>query len=167
MKVNRWSVVPVALVVAMGVVGCSESSVEVTPTSAPATTTVSSPTAPSTSAATGTSTATSTTTATQSPIGGNVITPVTMSVNELPGATVQLVVGQVLNINTDSMAGDSYSGEVADTSVATFSAGGSDGSAEFNPGVSAVSPGGTTVTMTNVQGGIEPLTFTVVVSPRN
>jgi hypothetical protein len=72
----------------------------------------------------------------------------------------------VLNIDTDSLAVDSYSGEVADPSVAEFVQGRSDGGAEFNPGVTALAPGSTLVTMTNEQGGIQPLVFTVEVSER-
>ncbi|UOQ61738.1 hypothetical protein MUN76_07225 [Leucobacter rhizosphaerae] len=98
------------------------------------------------------------------PIGGDVIAPVTMSVNELQGETVDLVVGQVLNISTDSLAVDSYTGEVSDTAVAEFTEGRIDDSAEFNPGVTALAAGSTEVTMTNEQGGIQPLTFTVVVT---
>lgn len=98
------------------------------------------------------------------PIGGDVIAPVTMTVNELQGESVDLVVGQVLNITTDSLAVDSYSGEVADPKVAEFVPGRIDDSAEFNPGVTALAEGSSEVTMTNEQGGIQPLTFTVVVS---
>lgn len=101
--------------------------------------------------------------ASDGPIGGDVIAPVTMSVNELQGADVELLVGQVLNINTDSLAVDSYTGEVADSSVAKFTAGRVDGGAEFNPGVTALAEGSTSVTMTNEQGGIQPLEFTVTV----
>lgn len=100
------------------------------------------------------------------PIGGDVIAPVTMSVNELQGATVELVVGQVLNINTDSLAVDSYTGEVEDTKVARFTEGRVESSAEFNPGVEALAVGTTGVTMTNEQGGIQPLEFTVEVTER-
>ena len=49
------------------------------------------------------------------PAGEPVIAPVTMDANDLQGATVDLVVGQVLNINTGDLAVDSYSGEVDDT----------------------------------------------------
>lgn len=100
-------------------------------------------------------------------IGGDVIAPVTMSVNELQGATVDLVVGQVLNINTDSLEVDSYTGEVSDTKVAEFTPGHKDDSAEFNPGVTALAPGTAEVTMTNDQGGIQPLEFTVTVSEKS
>lgn len=96
-------------------------------------------------------------------IGGDVIAPLTMSVNELQGAEVELLVGQVLNINTDSLAVDSYTGEVSDSAVVEFSKGDASGSAEFNPGVKALKVGKSTVTMTNEQGGIQPLEFTVTV----
>lgn len=104
--------------------------------------------------------------AAEEPVGKDVIAPITMSVNDLQGATVELVTGQVLNIDTDSLAVDSYSGEVADPAVAEFVAGRSDGGAEFNPGITALAPGSTEVTMTNEQDGIQPLSFTVEVSER-
>ncbi len=100
------------------------------------------------------------------PIGGDVIAPVTMTANELQGAEVELVVGQVLNIDTESLAVDSYSGEVSDPAVASFTEGRVDGSAEYNPGVTALAEGTTEVTMTNEQGGIQPLQFTVDVAAR-
>lgn len=104
--------------------------------------------------------------ASPTPIGGNVIAPVTMAAGSLQGATVDLVVGQVLNITTGDLATDSYTGTVADTSVATFTPGGEKSGAVFNPGVTAIAPGETAVTMTNAQGGIQPLDFTVVVTEK-
>lgn len=95
-----------------------------------------------------------------------VIAPVTMDAGDLQGATVDLVVGQVLNIDTGDLAVDSYTGEVADTAVAVFVQGREDGSAVFNPGIEARSAGTTEVTMTNAQGGIQPLQFTVEVTDR-
>lgn len=103
---------------------------------------------------------------TEEPIGGDVIAPVTLEANDLQGATVDLIVGQVLNINTGDLAVDSYTGEVADPEVAEFTPGRVDGSAEFNPGVTALAVGTTEVTMTNEQGGIQPLQFTVVVGEK-
>lgn len=103
---------------------------------------------------------------TEEPIGGDVIAPVTMEANDLQGAEVDLLVGQVLNINTGDLAVDSYSGKVADPSVAEFTPGKKDASAEFNPGVTALAPGTTEVTMTNEQGGIQPLQFTVTVTEK-
>jgi len=90
-----------------------------------------------------------------------VIAPVTMDVNDLQGATVDLVVGQVLNINTGDLAVDSYSGEVADSAVAEFVAGREDDGATFNPGVKALAEGSTQVELSNSDGGIQDVTFTV------
>ncbi|GAA1648579.1 pilus assembly protein N-terminal domain-containing protein [Microbacterium flavum] len=104
--------------------------------------------------------------ASPTPIGGNVIAPVTMSAGSLQGATVDLVVGQVLNISTGDLAADSYTAAVADTAVASFTPGGEKSGAVFNPGITAVAPGTTAVRMTNSQGGIQPLDFTVVVAER-
>ncbi|MEZ3161370.1 hypothetical protein AB1K54_12640 [Microbacterium sp. BWT-B31] len=92
---------------------------------------------------------------------GPVIAPVTMSADELQGESVELIVGQVLNINTGDLAVDSYTAEIADTSVAEFTQGREDGSATFNPGVTARSTGSTEVVLTNQDGGIQPVTFTV------
>lgn len=99
-------------------------------------------------------------------IGGDIVAPVTMAANDLQGTSVDLVVGQVLNVTTGDLAPDSYTGEVADTDIATFTPGGEKSGAVFNPGVTAVAPGTTEVTMTNAQGGIQPLTFTVVVTAK-
>ena len=101
------------------------------------------------------------------PTGGSVIAPVTMSANSLQGADVDLVVGQMLNVTTGDLAVDSYRGTVADTDVAVFTAGRTDGSAVFNPGIQAMAVGTTEVTLTNSNGGIQPLTFTVTVTSPN
>ncbi|NLA66136.1 MAG: hypothetical protein GX862_09515, partial [Leucobacter sp.] len=79
---------------------------------------------------------------------------------------VDLVVGQVLNITTESLAVDSYTGEVADRTIAEFTEGRVSGGAEFNPGVTALTEGSTEVVMTNEQGGIQPLEFSVTVTAR-
>lgn len=108
--------------------------------------------------------ATSSSTSDATPIGGDIVAPVTMAAGDLQGADVDLVVGQVLNITTGDLAVDSYTGEVSDTAVAEFVAGRESDGATFNPGVTALAPGTTTVTMTNADGGIQPLEFTVVVA---
>ena len=103
---------------------------------------------------------------TEAPIGGDVIAPVTMGVNELQGAKVDLVVGQVLNINTESLEVDSYTAQIADPKIAEFVQGDKSGSAVLNPGVAALAEGATKVILENEQGGIQPLEFTVVVTAR-
>lgn len=96
----------------------------------------------------------------------NVIAPVTMDAGDLQGETVELVVGQVLNINTGDLAVDSYSGEVADPEVAEFVPGHTDDTATFNPGVTALSVGTTEVVLSNSDGGIQDVTFTVEVTEK-
>lgn len=105
-------------------------------------------------------------TACAAPSGGPVIAPVTESANDLQGTTVDLVVGQVLNIDTGDLAVDSYSGEVADTAVAEFVAGYEQDGTTFNPGVKALAVGTTEVVLSNSDGGIEDVTFTVEVSEK-
>lgn len=96
--------------------------------------------------------------------GEPVITPVTVEVGDLQGTTVELVVGQTLDIDTGDLAVDSYSGSVDDAAVAEFVAGREDGSATFNPGVEALAVGSTGVVLSNSDGGIEDVTFTVEVT---
>ncbi|MFE5410266.1 hypothetical protein [Microbacterium sp. NPDC056569] len=93
-----------------------------------------------------------------------VIAPVTRDVGALQGETVELEVGQVLNIDTGDLAVDSYSGVVADPSVARFTAGREDGGATYNPGVEGLAEGTTEVVLSNEDGGIQDVTFTVEVS---
>ncbi|WP_103662777.1 hypothetical protein [Microbacterium sp. CJ77] len=92
-----------------------------------------------------------------------VIAPVIMSAEELQGASVELRVGQALDITTGDLAEDSYSAEIADTSIVTFEKGGERDGATFNPGLMAEAVGETEVTLTNEQGGIQPVEFTVTV----
>ena len=89
---------------------------------------------------------------------GDVIAPVTMEVDDLQNATVDLVVG-----DTGDVPVDSYAGEIADTSVAEFTPGRVEDDATFNPGVTGLSAGSTEVLMSNVDNGDEAITFTVVV----
>lgn len=90
-----------------------------------------------------------------------VMEPIVRDVGELQGETIDLRVGQVLSIDTGDLAVDSYSGEVADTAIAEFTAGRDDGSAVFNPGITGRSPGTTKVVLSNEDGGIEDVTFEV------
>lgn len=95
-----------------------------------------------------------------------VIAPVTKDVGQLQGATVELVVGQVLNINTNDLAVDSYTGEADDPAIVKFVAGRVDGGTTYNPGFTALAEGSTQVVMTNSNGGIQPLTFTIDVTAK-
>jgi len=97
----------------------------------------------------------------------NVVAPITKSTDELQGSTVELPLNTVLNITTGSLAVDSYSATIADPSIASFVQGHTDGSATFNPGITPLKIGETTVTLKNSQGGIQDVKFTldVVAAP--
>ena len=135
--------------VAVALLGCAGP-----PSPAPTPTTTSSPTG----------TPSPTPTASPSTPPPPVIAPVTVDVGDLQGTTVELVVGQSLNITTGDLAVDSYSAEVDDPTVAEFVPGRVDGSASFNPGVTALAPGSTEVVLSNTDGGIQDVTFSVSVS---
>ncbi|MFT4199331.1 hypothetical protein [Gordonia sp. (in: high G+C Gram-positive bacteria)] len=96
-------------------------------------------------------------------IGGGVIAPLTMSIGDLAGRTVDLRVGRVLNINVPDADVTAYRGRVADRRVASFTPGRAlppaQGGARFNPGVRALAPGQTSVTMSKPGRG--PVRFTV------
>lgn len=92
-----------------------------------------------------------------------VVAPVTVLVNNLQGETVKVALNQLVNINTESLAVDSYTAKIADPSIAEFVQGRKDGSAKFNPGLKPLKVGTTKVTLTNEQGGIQPLEFTLEV----
>jgi hypothetical protein len=93
-----------------------------------------------------------------------VVAPVVRDVGDLQGETVELAVGQVLDIDTGDLAVDSYSGVVDDPSVAKFVKGREEDGATFNPGVEALAAGTTKVVLSNEDGGIQDVTFTVEVS---
>jgi len=93
----------------------------------------------------------------------SVVAPITKSTDELQGSTVELPLNTVLNITTGSLAVDSYTATIADPSIASFVQGHTDGSAEFNPGITPLKVGETTVTLKNAQGGIQPVEFTLEV----
>lgn len=90
-----------------------------------------------------------------------VVAPITKSTDELQGSTVELPLNTVLNITTGSLATDSYTAKIADSTIVSFTQGRTDGSAVFNPGITPLKIGSTEVVLTNAQGGIQPVTFAV------
>ena len=98
------------------------------------------------------------------PNTGPVVAPVTVKIADLDGTTVKVAMNQVVNLDTGSLATDSYSGTVADTSIATFTPGGTKGGADFNPGLTPHKVGTTDVTLSNSDGGIQDVEFTLTVT---
>lgn len=94
-----------------------------------------------------------------------VVAPITVSANDLQGKTVDVPLNSTLNINTGSLAVDSYTATIDDTSIVSFVQGHTDGGATFNPGFTPLKVGKTSVTMSNKNGGIQNLVFTINVTP--
>jgi len=98
------------------------------------------------------------------PSVGPIVSPVTVKISDLQGSTVKVALNQVVNLDTGSLATDSYTGTVADTSIATFTPGGKKGGADFNPGLTPHKVGTTQVTLSNSDGGIQDVEFTLTVT---
>lgn len=94
-----------------------------------------------------------------------VVAPIVVEAGDIQGTTVEVPLNSTLVVNTGDLPVDSYTATVADEGVATFTQGKDDGSATFSPGFSPKKVGETEVTMTNEQGGIQPLEFTLKVTP--
>jgi hypothetical protein len=96
--------------------------------------------------------------------GHPVVAPVTVKIADLDGTTVRVALNQVVNLDPGSLAVDSYSGTVADPSIATFTRGAKTGDAQFNPGLTPHKAGTTEVTLSNSDGGIQDVEFTLTVT---
>jgi len=93
-----------------------------------------------------------------------VVAPVVLRIADLDGSTVRVGLNQVVDLDTGSLPVTSYSGTVADTAIATFTPGRTDGGAEFNPGLTPHKVGTTEVTLSNSNGGIQNVEFTLTVT---
>lgn len=93
-----------------------------------------------------------------------VVAPITVSVGDLDTQTVEVPVNSMLNINTGDLAVDSYTAKIADTSIASFVQGRTDGGATFNPGLKPLKVGETKVTLSNKDGGIQQVVFVIKVT---
>jgi hypothetical protein len=94
-----------------------------------------------------------------------VVAPVVVKIGDISGTTVKVALNQVVDLDTGSLSVTSYSGKVADTSIATFTKGRKDNGAEFNPGLTPHKVGTTEVTLSNSNGGIQNVEFTLTVTP--
>jgi len=94
-----------------------------------------------------------------------VVTPIVVNAEDIQGGVVEVPLNSTLVINTGSLAVDSYSATIADPSIAEFVQGKDDGSATFNPGLTPKKVGETEVTLSNKDGGIQDVDFTLKVTP--
>ena len=90
---------------------------------------------------------------------------VQVSVDDLQGQTVTLPLDSVLYVDTEGLVIDSYEATIADPAIVTYFEGANTGDVGYFPSFTPEREGTTAVTMTNDDGGIEPLEFTIVVVP--
>lgn len=79
--------------------------------------------------------------------------PIVVDVATLEGTDVTVNQGQMIDITIGNLDPATFTAKIADTKIATFTAGGKNGSATFNPGITGVASGMTTVTLTDSATG--------------
>jgi len=95
--------------------------------------------------------------------GSNVIAPIIVDVTTLEGQTVEVGEGNFIDVLVPADSEALWTATVGDSMILTFVAGGTDGSAVFNPGFEAVGAGTTDVTMTD---GTTTVKFTVNITAK-
>ncbi|QTX03419.1 hypothetical protein [Agromyces archimandritae] len=93
----------------------------------------------------------------------NVDPPVIVDLNEVDGTTVEVQRGGAVDLIGDDETYTAWEADIADPAIVTFLPGRDDGSAQYNPGLTAESVGTTDVTLDNADSG-ETVTFTVEVT---
>lgn len=88
------------------------------------------------------------------------IAPVIVDIHEIDGTTVEVTQGNVIDLIGDDETYLDWTAEISDPEVVEFTPGKDDGSAQFNPGLTALSVGDTEVTLDNSTSG-ETVAFTV------
>jgi hypothetical protein len=91
--------------------------------------------------------------------------PVIVDLDSLDGTTVEVAEGGSIDLTGDDETFTEWTADIADPDVVEFVPGRDDGSAQFNPGLSAESVGETEVVLENGETG-DTVTFTVEVVPR-
>jgi len=88
--------------------------------------------------------------------------PVVVDVATIDGKDVTVNKTQMIDITTGTLDPAGFSAVIADPKVATFTAGGKNGTATFNPGITGVASGMTKVVLTDSATG-KVYNFTVTV----
>jgi len=91
--------------------------------------------------------------------------PIIADFGSIDGTTVQVPLGNTIDLTGDDKDFTHWTAEVADPKILSFVPGKDDGSARFNPGLDALAAGTTKVTMDNSASG-KHLAFTVTVTAK-
>jgi hypothetical protein len=97
--------------------------------------------------------------------GSSALPPVIVELDDVDGTTVEVPEGGSVDLTGDDETFTEWTAEIADPAVVEFEPGRDDGSAQFNPGLTAKSVGQTEVTLENGATG-DTVTFTVEVVPK-
>ena len=97
--------------------------------------------------------------------GSSALPPVIVEIDSLDGTTVEVTEGGSVDLTGDDETYTAWTADIADPDVVEFVPGRDDGSAQFNPGLTATSVGETDVTLENGETG-DSVTFTVEVVPQ-
>ena len=98
--------------------------------------------------------------------GSSALPPVIVEIDSLDGTTVEVPEGGSVDLTGDDETYTAWTADIADPDVVEFVPGRDDGSAQFNPGLTAKSVGETDVTLENGETG-DSVTFTVEVVPKS
>ncbi|TYL53470.1 hypothetical protein [Agromyces mariniharenae] len=98
--------------------------------------------------------------------GSSALPPVIADLGDVDGTTVEVPEGGSIDLTGDDETYTDWTADIADPAVVAFVPGRDDGSAQFNPGLTAESVGTTEVTLDNSESG-ESVTFTVEVVPKS
>ncbi|HEU0181044.1 MAG TPA: hypothetical protein VFR16_02555 [Agromyces mariniharenae] len=98
--------------------------------------------------------------------GSSALPPVIVDLGDVDGTTVEVPEGGSIDLTGDDETYTDWTADIADPAVVEFVPGRDDGSAQFNPGLTAESVGTTEVTLDNSESG-ESVTFTVEVVPKS
>ena len=85
---------------------------------------------------------------TETAIGGDIVAPIEINYQDIDGQTIDLVVGQVVNINYGGINDGEITVVVSDPKVVEYSPAAYENDTEFSAGLKALSGGESTVTFT-------------------
>ncbi|BAU99898.1 hypothetical protein [Aurantimicrobium minutum] len=85
---------------------------------------------------------------TETAIGGDIVAPIEINYQDIDGQTLELVVGQVVNINYGGINDGEVEVAISDPKVVEYSAAAYENDTQFSAGLLALSGGESTVTFT-------------------
>ncbi|MFC9558413.1 hypothetical protein [Agromyces sp. NPDC056965] len=90
--------------------------------------------------------------------------PVVVQLDDIDGETIEVIDGNAIDLAGDDETYTEWDAEIDDPAIVEFTPGRDDGSAQFNPGLTATAVGSTAVKLENSATG-ETVSFTVEVVP--